>query len=366
MKKRILLSALAVLLLCSVVLCFSACGTTKVADAEDADGSVGGIDWDYDADDKVLKIEGTGAIPDFDAPENVDWYAVRHSVESIEISEGITSIGDHAFYYCPALEDIEIPATVTSLGDLSFAFCSSLVNIDLPDSLVSIGDGCFEACISLKGINVPAAVTSIGERAFAHCSSMKDAVIMAQITSVKSWTFMGCSSLEKLLFNDATRGIEVAEDAFEDASMNFENATFTADNTGKLTLTVNYIYEDGSAAADPYITQLEMGDDYSVVSPEIENYQASELTVSGIISEDKAVNVVYKSTVEEAETEPVTEIEETDEVVEEESEEIGVGTIIALVILGVVIVGIIVLVIVMMRSDKKPTNGKDQKNGKRK
>ncbi|MBO7311173.1 MAG: leucine-rich repeat protein, partial [Clostridia bacterium] len=342
------------------------CGTTKVADAEDADGSVGGIDWDYDADDKVLKIEGTGAIPDFDAPENVDWYAVRHSVESIEISEGITSIGDHAFYYCPALEDIEIPATVTSLGDLSFAFCSSLVNIDLPDSLVSIGDGCFEACISLKGINVPAAVTSIGERAFAHCSSMKDAVIMAQITSVKSWTFMGCSSLEKLLFNDATRGIEVAEDAFEDASMNFENATFTADNTGKLTLTVNYIYEDGSAAADPYITQLEMGDDYSVVSPEIENYQASELTVSGIISEDKAVNVVYKSTVEEAETEPVTEIEETDEVVEEESEEIGVGTIIALVILGVVIVGIIVLVIVMMRSDKKPTNGKDQKNGKRK
>ncbi len=368
MKKRILMAVLAVLLICSCVLCFSACGTSKVPDAEDADGKVDGIEWDYDADDKTLTIEGTGAIPDFESSEDVAWYDVRHSIKTIEIANGITSIGDYAFYYCPALDEVEIPATVTSIGDYAFAFCSTLDSIDLPDTLVVLGEGCFEACISLKGINVPVSVTSMGARAFAHCSSLEDAVIMAQITSIEEWTFMGCSSLEKLLLNDGAREITVADDAFEDANIDFSKAVFTADNSGKLTLTVNYVYEDGSTAHDPHIEQLEMGASYSVVSPEIENYKASELTVTGVISEDETVNVVYKSTGEQTESEE-TEAEETEAVTpEEEKDGIDVGTIVAIVILAVVIIAVIVLAIIMMRSDKKQkgTQGKGTKNGKRK
>ena len=207
--KRIFKIAIAAILILSTVFCLASCATTKVADADDAKGSIDGTDisWEYVADDKLLTVEGTGEIPDVASADLVPWYAVRHSVETIEISEGITSIGDYAFYYCPELEEVSVPASVTGIGDLSFAFCSSLEGISLPSALESIGNSAFEACISLKGITVPAAVTEIGERVFAHCSSLEDVVIAGGVTEIRAWTFMGCTSLKTLLLNDkGTRG----------------------------------------------------------------------------------------------------------------------------------------------------------------
>lgn len=34
-------------------------------------------------------------------------------LKNVTISEGVTTIGDSAFYYCPALTSINIPSTVT-------------------------------------------------------------------------------------------------------------------------------------------------------------------------------------------------------------------------------------------------------------
>ena len=365
MKKRIFKIALSAILVVATVLSFASCGTAKVADADDAEGKIDGTDisWEYSADDKLLSIEGTGAIPDFESSESVAWYAVRHSVEEIEIAEGITAIGDHAFYFCPELEDISIPESVTSVGKLAFAFCSSLTGIDLPSALTSIGEGAFEACIKLKGINVPSTVTSVGARAFAHCSSLEDVVITGSISEIASWTFMGCTSLETLLLNDSSRDIPVAEDAFESAAIGIEKASYTASTTGKVTLTVKYVYEDGSEARPAWTEEHEVGDNYSVESYLIENYKASEAAVSGVITGDETLEVVYTPTgaVTEAETEAETEPEVEPE---PEKPKTKVGIIIAIVIFAVVIVGIIVLAIIMIRSDKKQATGKGAKNAK--
>ena len=364
MKKRIFKIAIAAILILSTVFCFASCATTKVADADDAKGSIDGTDisWEYVADDKLLTIEGTGEIPDVASADLVPWYAVRHSVETIEISEGITSIGDYAFYYCPELKDVSVPASVTGIGDLSFAFCSSLEGISLPSALESVGNSAFEACISLKGITVPAAVTEIGERAFAHCSSLEDVVIAGGVTEIRAWTFMGCTSLKTLLLNDASKDIPVAEDAFENAAISMDGATYTASTTGKVTLTVNYVYEDGTVAREAWIEEHNVGDSYSVNSRMIDNYKASEDTVSGVITGDKTVNVIYTSTVEATETEAETEAQ-TEAEAEKESDKpkSNVGTIIAIVIFAVVIVAIVVLAIVMMRSDKKQNSTKNTK-----
>ena len=373
MKNKILKTALALMLLLSVVFCFASCGAQKVPEADDAEGKIDETDisWEYDADDKTLTVKGTGSIPDFDASEDVPWYAVRHSVEEIEIAEGITYIGDYAFYYCPMLTDVEIPASVGGIGDFAFAFCSSLKGLEIPDGVTSVGEGCFEACRLLEGIYLPASVTSLGARAFAHCSSMKEAVIMAQITSIDTWTFMGCRSLEKLCFYKSAGGISVADDAFEGANIGFEKAVFADTVEGEFTLTVDYVYEDGSEAAAAHTETLKYGDPYSVTSPTLEGYTASELTVSGEIYKTENFTVTYVANEVESETEAETEaVADTPE----EKKGVDVGTVIAIVIFAVVIIAIIVLVIVMMRSDKKQTNGtqrrtqdtKNEKNNKKK
>ncbi len=365
MKKTIFKAVLAALLICSLVLCFASCGSTSATlpDADDMDGEIDGtdIEWSYDKDDKVLTVEGTGEIPDCDAPEDVWWYGARHNIEEIEISDGITSIGSYAFYYCPELTEVDIPDSVTSIGDLAFAFCSALDSVEIPENVAYVGDSCFEACTSLEGIYVPASVTYLGERAFAHCSSLEDAVIMAQISELKEWTFMGCTALDALSFSEAVKEMTVAENAFEDAGADFDDADFTASLTGEVTLTVKYVYEDGTSAAEDKVELYKRGGSYSVVSPEIEGYTADKLTVTGVISGDTTETVTYKANAEETETEAETAAD-TDAVADEEPEKITVGTVITIVIFAVVIIAIIVLAVIMMRSDKKQNTA--TRNGK--
>lgn len=366
MKKKILRAVLSAIVAFSLIFCLASCATSKVADADDAQGDIEGTDisWKYDADDKKLKIKGTGAIPDFDSTEDVSWYEVRHSVEKIEISDGITAIGDYSFYYCPELEDAEIPDSVTSIGKQAFAFCSSLESIELPSALSALGESCFEACTALKGIFVPSSVTSIGARAFAHCSSLEEAVIMAQLSSIEEWTFMGCKSLDSLTLNETDKNISVADDAFEDANIGFESAVYTVSLTGEATLTVKYVYEDGAEAAQPHVEQLERGSNYSVTSPDIEGYKASEAVVKGIISGDESITVTYTKLESDSETEEAADSEaESDATSDEDKEGVSVGTWIAIGIFAVVIIAIVVLAVIMLRSDKKTasSNGKNAK-----
>lgn len=63
--------------------------------------------------------------------------------------QGVTSIGDYAFYKCSSLTNITIPSSVTSIGNYALYGCSSLTSIEIPISVTSIGNYAFEACSSL-------------------------------------------------------------------------------------------------------------------------------------------------------------------------------------------------------------------------
>ena len=54
---------------------------------------------------------------------------VSTEVTSVNIPNGVTSIGSSAFSGCTGLASITIPDSVTSIGDMAFAFCTSLAHI---------------------------------------------------------------------------------------------------------------------------------------------------------------------------------------------------------------------------------------------
>ena len=88
------------------------------------------------------------------------------------IPEGITSIGEYAFFYCSGLTSIEIPTSVTSIGSYAFDGCSNLTSIEIPEGITSIGYAAFKVCSSLTRIEIPASVISIEGHAFEDCSSL--------------------------------------------------------------------------------------------------------------------------------------------------------------------------------------------------
>ena len=126
----------------------------------------------------TLTISGTGAIADFlfYSP----WYDYSSSIKSVIINDGVTSIGNRAFYGCSSLTSVTIPNSVTGIGDYAFYECSSLTSITIPNSVTSIGGSAFRSCSSLTSITIPNSVTSIGNAAFADCSSLASVTIEAE------------------------------------------------------------------------------------------------------------------------------------------------------------------------------------------
>ena len=122
------------------------------------------------------------------------------SLTSITIPDSVTSIGNDAFKGCTGeliinskivasnywynsypyetwlcgakFSKLTIGNGVTSIGEGAFYNCSSLASVTIPDSVTSIGDDAFFRCTSLKSITIPDSVTEIGFAAFADCSSL--------------------------------------------------------------------------------------------------------------------------------------------------------------------------------------------------
>ena len=76
------------------------------------------------------------------------------NIKSVDIKNGVTSIGDCAFGFCSSLASVTISDSVTSIGNSAFKFCLSLASVTIPDSVTSIGSDAFYDCARLISINV--------------------------------------------------------------------------------------------------------------------------------------------------------------------------------------------------------------------
>ena len=104
--------------------------------------------------DGVLTISGTGAMTNFSST-TMPWSALRESVKSVVIEDGITTIGNYAFYNCSALKSVTIPNSVTSIGTYAFYNCASLTSVTIPNGVTSIGSYTFYSCSSLTSVTIP-------------------------------------------------------------------------------------------------------------------------------------------------------------------------------------------------------------------
>ena len=144
-----------------------------------------GLTWTLTADGK-LTISGTGAMKDYNAADNLSPAYMNSNVKKVVIEDGVTSIGELAFYKCISLTNITIPDSVTCIEYAAFHGCSSLSSITIPNSVTSIGIYAFVVCSSLTSITIPDGVTSIGYGAFSDCSSLKTISLSCKSSLKKS------------------------------------------------------------------------------------------------------------------------------------------------------------------------------------
>ena len=176
-------------------------------------GSCGdNVTYSLDTSTGVLTISGTGDMKNYSSYSPESPFYCTSEIKSVIIDNGITSIGDYAFYKCRSLTSITIPNSVISIGEWAFIECTSLESITIPNSVTSIGRNAFCDCTSLTNITIPNSVTSISHDTFWKCTSLKSVTIPNSVTSIGSSAFRCCTSLANITIPDSV--ISIFDDVF--------------------------------------------------------------------------------------------------------------------------------------------------------
>lgn len=158
------------MLIASAIIVATAMFASSTAMAQNSGTCGDNATWTYDENTKTLTISGTGAMSNYDV-DDPSWSSIQ-DIQTIVVDEGITTIGEFAFYNCKKLTSVTIPSSVKTIGFAAFCNCVYLASVTLLEGIETIGKYAFSTCVRLTSITIPKSVKKIDEYAFDFCLSL--------------------------------------------------------------------------------------------------------------------------------------------------------------------------------------------------
>lgn len=218
--------------------------------SEKYDGKCGdNLNWLLD-DNGTLIISGYGDMYDFNNVTDIPWYNKRSEITSVELIDGLTSVGDSAFWNCSNLTKIDIPNSVISIGYSAFRDCYNLKWVTISDNAKKIDGFAFEQCNNLCSVKIGYAVEEIGDSAFSECNKLESVIIPYGVKKIGNKTFYSCDNLEYIRIPSSVT--EIGNNAFANIASSYnlkvyEN-TYAYEYATNNKLTFSYGYEPESVS----------------------------------------------------------------------------------------------------------------------
>ena len=241
-------------------------------------GKIGVLSWylEHPASDEAdltIYIDGRGAMDDFDLSDSSKqrpWENYMSEIKHVVVRSNVSRIGNYAFASngtppSTGIVDIDITAGVTSIGDRAF-YGSSVTEITLPPTVETIGKESFSASEKLKSVKLEGnvALTSqlneIGDYAFANCAALEKVTatdaqgaetgLPNNLTTINEGTFQNTKLTSVIIPNNVT---EIKTKAFENCS-GLKTVQFGGNQAGTVALTT---IGDG-AFKNAGLTQIEL------------------------------------------------------------------------------------------------------------
>ncbi len=145
------------------------------------------------------------SIPNSVTSIGVQAFSSCSGLTSITIGNSVTSIGERAFWLCSGLTSIAVESGNTTYDSRND--CNAIIetstntlivgckNTIIPNGVTSIGNSAFWRCTGLTSITIPNSVTSIGNSAFYECTGLTSATIPNSVKSIGNQAFYGCTRL---------------------------------------------------------------------------------------------------------------------------------------------------------------------------
>lgn len=220
-------------------------------------------------DDGELVISGQGEMADY----TYDDYSKRTTapwskkydykfIKTIVIREGVTSIGNSAFYTTRAnnfiisntvnqingtisntvkniyyngninewcnmevrlllircdeynlyinnklLTDLVIPDSIEKINSYAFCNCNSIKSVKIGSNVQIIGEHAFDKCVNIEKIEFGKSLKKIGSYAFSSCDKLNDIIIPDSVISIEEYAFSHCDNLKKIEFGKNLKNI---------------------------------------------------------------------------------------------------------------------------------------------------------------
>lgn len=171
-------------------------GTTEPEETIVASGTCGDdLTWKL-GDKGTLTISGTGEMYNYsmaDAP----WKEQKDLISALVVENGATSIGSSTFDGYTSLKSIKLASTVKSIGNNAFSN-TGITSLDLPEGMESIGLGAFYNCEKMTELKLPESLTTLNNGAFAFCKGLTAVTLPNKITFIGALAFEECTGLTSI------------------------------------------------------------------------------------------------------------------------------------------------------------------------
>ena len=213
-----------------------------------------------------LIISGTGAMYDYASAANSPFYKHKAVITSVQLPDGITTIGEYAFAGgYPNLDCVEIPLSVTSIREVAFGTGVDMIKLKYPGTMeqwnsilifeytydcyygaecsdgtilykgdcgddakfVVFGDGTLEITgtgkmkfyqylyyesywsgdENIKKVVIGEGITSIAAYAFKNCKNLQTVEIAGTVTTIGAAAFYCCTGLMNIVIPDGATSI---------------------------------------------------------------------------------------------------------------------------------------------------------------
>lgn len=180
-------------------------------------GNALGVIWKIDSYLKLSLTPNSDFIPDISAYTDVPWCSYTDKITSLNIGEGVETIGTNVFARMVNLRSVSLPSTLKRIRNGAFADCRRLDNVLLPDGVIEIGDRAFSNCSSLSNIHIPDTVIAVGDYAFYRCAKLSS-VNLGGVIYLGNYAFSKCTKLENAYLGKQLASI--GECTFEKTAIN--------------------------------------------------------------------------------------------------------------------------------------------------